>query len=294
MSLLKYIETKKLNITISSDNYKEKLSADMAHLLINPNLDIRKDAINIVQLEKYLNEINCPFKNELLMAVKTADVKKIAKMHNCFKGWHNENAVALKVEEMLYGYRASLYKEEINPQTVDQLVESYYSQSYELLEQIQSFLRRQLASENCSIIISPIFPSNGWVATEAQVDIEGIVSFVCDEKMSIKDVQGESLRSKKIMDKLLKKENYGVMTLYMNRDKSDKKYLESIKRDLSLGMSVVLPQNTILSERVVEEGDVWKVKIDRKYLREFVDKNEIKYSLNEESPIRWLELIKGK
>ncbi|WP_158626262.1 hypothetical protein, partial [Corallococcus praedator] len=64
-----------------------------------------------------------------------------------------------------------------------------------------------------------------------------------------------------------------------------------IKRDLSLGIESVLPNHVaLLGDLPESELDIWKIRVDEKYLREVKDKYF--HLVSEEAPLKWIELFK--
>lgn len=318
MSFMKYIESKiRPNIIIDTSLYQEQLKADVASLLLKPDdklIEARKNIIDITEMTHILSKISYPLMNELCMSLRTGDVKKISHAHMVFRRWseycnYDKNLID-KIETAIFQYQIKLYGNEFGPNDADRVVKSSLTESFAILNKMSQNLNLMISGiptwGNHQIIIEAIAPEKDWIINEAKVKIGNMftVDFIYENTplgFKIKNINETeeipvSLKSdfQILLNKLQKNPKYDkISTLYMNRPLSERRVFEIIKRDLSLGIKSVLPQHIILSTSPLTEGtDVWKVKIEEKYLYEYLNEGSIKqYQIMEEAPLRWIERI---
>ena len=93
MSLKKYIQDKEIvKIHVENKAYQEKLYADLSQFLYKSSLEIneiKKKSINIEKLYEDLSEIHYPHRDQLCIAIASANIEKIKKSHNKFKEFVN-------------------------------------------------------------------------------------------------------------------------------------------------------------------------------------------------------------
>lgn len=320
MSFIKYIENKtKSNIIIAMDEYKEKLYADMASLVIKPDEKITEALKNIVdtkELSMNLSELSYPFSNELEMAMRTGDPKRVNYAHSKFRKWSNctnaDHVFSDKIENTIFKYQSKLYSKEFGPTESDEVVKSSLAESTAILDQMSHSINLSISKmtnwNNHQILIEAISPKTGWIISEAKVTIGDSfqASFLYEKTpmgFKVKSLQEKeelptSLKEdiNDLLTKLKNNPKYNnILTLYMTRPISERKYFEIIKRDLSLGIKIILPKHITLKTIPFsgEENDVWKVRIEEKYIKESNKESNKEYQLiAEETPIRWIERLK--
>ena len=318
MSFMKYIESKvRPNIIIDTALYQEQLKADVASLLLKPDdklIEARKNIIDINEMNHILSKISYPLMNELCMALRTGDVKKISHAHMVFRRWaeycnHDQNLID-KVETAIFHYQIKLYGNEFGANDADKVVESSLAESHAILNKMSQNLNLMISSipkwGNHKIIIEAISPDKDWIVNEAKVKIGDMffVDFIYENTplgFKIKNINEtqelpQELKTdfQLLLNKLNQNSKYNkILTLYMNRPISDRRFFEIIKRDLSLGIKSALPSHIILSTSpLIENADVWKIKIEEKYLYEYLNEGNIKqYQIMEDAPLKWIERI---
>jgi len=318
MSFLKYIENKiKPNIIVSTDEYKEKLQADMASLVIKPDEKIIEAFKNIIDIKEFsinLSELSYPFSYELEMAVKTGDPKILNRAHSKFRKWSNytdaDQIFSNKIETTIFKYQSKLYSREFGPLESDEVLKSSLVESVSIIDQMSHNINLAISKidnwNNHQILIEAIPPKTGWIISEAKITIGDSfkISFLYENTsigFKIKSLQEKEelpiSMKENIQDLLTKLKNnpkYNkILTLYMTTPFSERKYFETIKRDLSLGIKTTLPKHVALKTIPFsyEENDVWKVKIDEKYVKEFnKDIKEYQF-ITDETPVLWIERL---
>jgi hypothetical protein len=317
MSFMNYVERKKNpKIITNMDNYKNILQSEFSSLVLKPNFqsnEIKKNIVNIYEISKILYELSYQFSEELKMAIRTGDPVKINEAHKNFSSWAKSNKknkdLTEKIETILFNYQTKLYDEKILPEDIDKIVDFLVSESQIVLDQISQkiFLGiSQIPSwRNYQITIEALIPEKDWIVNEAKITIgENFkTSFVYKKNFlghEIKNIEESEVpeRMSKNIKLLIEtlnsnSKNNRVLTLFMNRPFSERHYYETIKKDLSLGIKSVLPQHIVLSDYPLEtDEDVWKVKLEEKYIQE---NNFKKYIIVEnEAPIIWIERINNE
>lgn len=316
MSLKKYLESKsRPKVSIVLDAYKEKLQADLSGLVLKPhNLqEAKKNIVDIHDVSRILSELKYPVTNEFCMAIKTGDAKKVHHAHMTFRKWAEYKKPSRKlvdrIESIMFQYQGSLFTETFGPEQADEVIKSSLSESRAILDNFErqvdlaiSGLRRW---GNYPVTLHAISPESGWVVSEARVVIGD--SFTTEFTISntplglkVGDLVKEenvpaSLEADALalIDKLKNVPKYNrILSLYMTRPVTDRRYFEMIKRDLSLGIKAALPRHVLLTTQpMAEDQDVWKVKIDEKYLREHLCEGDYKeyYIIGDDAPIKWLD-----
>lgn len=320
MSLMKYLESKKRPIiNVSIENYKESLHADMSSLLLKSHEqinEVRKNIINIQEMDRLLSELAYPFANKLQMALRTGDPKKIAQAHMSFRRWAEYSNIGQqlsdKVESALFNYQAKIHGSEIKPEDVDDITRSYLAESRAIVDQIVNSLNLAISKisswENYPITVEAIIPKdNNWIVKEVKVVIGDTfkTSFYIENnssKLLVKNLESDQLsRSMQInvnaLIDLLKGKLNGdrILTLYMSRPISERRFFEVAKRDLALGIKTSLPKHVFLNNLPIREDakDLWKVRVDQKYLYQYLNEGDsIEYRIiTDDCPIRWIEKV---
>lgn len=321
MSFMKYLESKaRPRILVNSDAYKEKLEADLSSLLLKPDeqlIEARKNIVNIREVGRILSELAYPLANELSMAIRTGDPKKVSHAHMTFRRWTEyrrpDRKLADKVETALFQYQTRLYGREFSADDANDVVKSSLAESQAVLDRMVHSLDLAISKipnwRNHPVSLEAISPEKGWIVTEAKVNIGDsfVCSFLLEETPTgfrVKDVSETempaSLKSdvESLLAHLRQNPKYNrILTLYMNRPSTERRYFEIAKRDLSLGITAVLPGHVTLATIPLHgDSDVWKVRVEDKYLREFLHEGDVKqYQLvGDECPIRWIERMSNE
>jgi hypothetical protein len=319
MSFMKYLENKSKtsNIIIVTDEYEEKLHADISSLVLKPDhkiVEAIKNIINTKELNEVLSEISYPRSNELEMAISTGDTKKINRAYENFRHWacdfsSNVN-LSNKIESMILQYQTKLYQKDFGPEEVDEVTKSFLLESKSILENMSHSINLAISKisnwNNHKIIIEAIYPKTGWMVLESKVTIGDAFTmsffYECtptgfDIKLIKEEKEiPESLKDN-IYDLILKLKNNpkynNILTLYTTRPISERHYFDVAKKDLSLGIEAVLPNHvTLTNSPLFGDSDIWKVRIEEKYIKEFSHDGNKKYQIiGKEAPIRWIERI---
>lgn len=312
MSLKKYIENKeKPKIEVSLDSYKETLISNVSGLILKPQnlLESKKYIIDYNLLDKTLSEMSYPFRQHIQMSLKTGDIFKINQAHKKFKSWAVNNSKNVDdVDNAIYEYQASLYQENLNPDNIDKICKSYFEESQKNIKLIRNFISSKLEKihdwNNHLVEIYGLYPSTGFVVSEARVKIKDFTFDVEIEMPNflIKNIQNVEkplslVENTNKLISLLKQNDKSdkILTLYMSRPKQERAFYESIKKEICLGFNCDLPNYVELGNLPLIENpdtDLWKIKIDSKYVYEkLIEGNYKQYELIDESPIRWIERI---
>lgn len=319
MSLMKYIESKsRPNIIIDNTLYQQQLNADISSLLLKPNeklLEARKNIINFTELNYILSKISYPLIDEMCMALKTGDAKKINHACMVFRRWseycqHDRDLID-KVESTIFHYQIKIYGNEFGPNDAEKAIKSYLAESSGILNKMSQNLNLAISSlsswNNHQIIIEALLPDKDWIVNEAKVSIGDTfkVDFVYQNTplgfkiKNVSDINESELPItlkndfQALLNKLQQNPKYNrIVTLYMNRPISERRFFEIAKRDLALGINAVLPAHITLATQPIGDADVWKVKVEENYLYEYLNEGDIKqYQIMEETPIKWIERI---
>jgi len=321
MSFMKYLESKTSpQILVVMDDYKEKLSADMSSLLMKPDEQLseaRKNYVNIREVAKILSELSYPLIAEFSMAVRTGDPKRVSHAHMTFRRWAKysdaDRTIADKIETAMFQYQTKLFGKEFGPEDADEVVKSSLGESQAILDQMAHNIDLAISKiptwHNHRVVIEAICPEKGWVVTEAKVTVGDafLASFVYEHTstgLKVKRVAEEEIPAslkadmQDLLTKLQKNPKYNkILTLYMTRPLSERRYFEIVKRDLALGIEAVLPNHvTLATSPLPGSSDVWKVRVEEKYLREHLHEADVKqyHIIGEEAPVRWIERMSNE
>lgn len=319
MSLMKYLESKKRPIiNVSIEKYKESLHADMSSLLLKPHEqinEVRKNIVNIQEMDRVLSELSYPFANKLQMALRTGDPKKIAHAHMSFRKWAEYSQISHqlsdKIESTLFNYQAKLHGSEFKPEDVDDITRSYLAESRAIVDQFVNHLNLAISKisnwENYPIVVEALIPEDNWIVREVKVTV-GDAFKACffvetdSANLTIKNFESDQLspsmqNNVNALINLLKSKMGGnkILTLYMSRPISERRFFELAKRDLALGIKTGLPKHVLLNNLSLaeEERDLWKVRVDQKYVYEYINEGDsVQYRIvTDDCPIRWIEKV---
>lgn len=318
MSFMKYIESKvKPSIHVDMNEYKERLYADMASLILKPNtqlVEAKKNLTNIREIAKTLSELAYPLSDEFCMAIRTAEPKKVNNAHKMFRQWADyykpDRNLSDKIETAIFHYQTKLYKNEFGSAEADSVAKSSLVESISVIDQMVHNINLAISKipswQNHKIVIEAIYPETGWVINEAKISVGDAFKAVFlyehtstgfKAKLTTEEDLPASLKDdmQNLLVKLKNNPKYNkILTLYMTRPISERRYFEIAKRDLSLGIEAVLPNHiTLTTTPITGDSDVWKVKVEEKYVKEFLHEGNVKeyQAINEEIPIKWIERI---
>lgn len=321
MSFTKYLESKaNPQIVIVMDDYKEKLCADMSSLLMKPDeqlAEARKHYVNIREVAKILSELSYPLIAEFSMAVRTGDPKRVTHAHMTFRRWAKysdaDRILADKIETAMFQYQTKLYGKEFGSDDADEVVKSSLCESQAILDQMAHNIELAISKiktwHNHRVVIEAVCPEKGWVITEAKVSVGDafVTTFTYEHtstglkvKRLAEDELPASLKAdmQELLARLSKNPKYNrILTLYMTRPTTERRYFEIAKRDLALGITAVLPNHvTLATSPLPGNPDVWKIRVEEKYLREHLHEGDVKHYqiIGDEAPIRWIERMSNE
>lgn len=316
MSFMKYLENKvQTSILVVMDEYKEKLHADMASLMLKPDkqlIEARKNIVNFTDFARTLSELAYPLSDEFKMAIRTGDPKRVNHAHMTFQKWvsyaHPDRVLSDKIETTMFQYQAKLYGKEFGPEEADEVIKSSLSESTAILDQMSHNINLAISKiptwHNHKIVIEAVCPEIGWIVSEAKITVGDTFNAVFlyehtstgfKSKLITEEELPASLKNdmQDLLAKLRTNPKYNkILTLYMTRPISERRYFEIAKRDLSLGIEAVLPNHVVLSTiSLPGNSDVWKVRVEEKYLKECLHEGDVKkyQVVGEEAPMRWIE-----
>jgi hypothetical protein len=305
MSFANFVE-KKISYKppgLSLDNYKEKLSEHVFSLQKTGGLS--RHFLNLPRIERLLHEINYPDKERFLISITSGNVGKVRKLSLEFNEWSKQRTSKSinELQNCLVRLKSFLYfDKELGIDDAKAIIESKLREtefeSKAILQNIDSIIRLSDWG-HMDIVVEPIFEDSGdLVADEFKVCV-GDNYFVYAKTTTgheIKDLQineSQIIESQKLLwlqNKMSKGVFKEFVKLYFIQPKKKRAIFEQMKKDLALGRPVSFPTHIILYENkpeVDEKEDVWKVKMERKYLVENSNNYEV---LGDEVPFRWLEM----
>lgn len=311
MSLKKYIENKtKPQVIFSLESYQQSLFANISSLLLKPSdkiEEVKKQILNISELELYLSEVLYPFSEELQIAIKSDNLNKIKQFHVKFQTWKKhynlDEKILSKIDNLLYDYQTNLYSSNLNPEDIDKVVESYLCESRTMLKKlsnkISSSIDKIIEWKNHIVKIEGLIPDYGFFINKAKVSIDESFCFEVklNQNFKVENIVEDVIPShlKKLID-LIESKNASekIKTLYMSRPVFERKLFESRKRDVCMGLVAVLPKHITLSDLPAKnEGhDLWKVKVQEIDLYEHLNEEDCKeYQIIDDCSIKWLERV---
>jgi hypothetical protein len=213
----------------------------------------------------------------------------------------------------MFQYQTKLYGREFNSEDADEVVKSSMGESQAILDQMAQKIELAISKipswRNHRVVIEAICPDKGWIVSEAKVTVGDafIASFVYEHTstgLKVGEIAEEDLPDSlkadmhALLAKLQKNPKYNkILTLYMTRPLSERRYFEIAKRDLALGITAVLPNHvTLATSPLPGNSDVWKIRVEEKYLREYLCEGDVKqyHVIGDEAPIRWIERMSNE
>jgi hypothetical protein len=295
MSLNKYIKKRNCEIIIESKDQHQDLFEHLSGLVIRKQsniLEIKKHFINCLELEKKLHEINYPFVQSMILAVRSASSSQINKAQNKFYEWldGNENDVSKKINSNLIAYKANLKNENLNPQEADEIFKNIVSNSGFFIDKIKFKLNKVSEKLNFKeAVIYPVFNYNDFDEIEFKIKVKEHEFLFSKNNVAI----NENNDFTKEFCKTFNDQNPQMLTLYFLQESQKRNYFEQIKRNISLGINSDLPPyiEFYKDTQFKEDFDLWKVKIKNKYIVE----SEGKFFFNgSDRFIKWIERVDEK
>lgn len=306
MSFADYLE-KKISYkapTLSLDDYKEKLSEHVYSLQKTGGLS--RHFLNLPRIERLLQEVNYPDKDRFLIVVTSGNLQKIRKFSSDFNEW-SKKLTSKNINELqnyLVKLKSFLYfDKELGIDDAKSIIESKSRETEfeakSVLQSIDSIIR--LADwGQMDVFVEPIFEDSGdLVANKFKICV-GDNHFVYSKTTTGHEIHDGQLNESQVIEsqKLLwlkNKMNKNVFRefakLYFIQPKKNRHIFEGLKKDLALGRPVSFPTHIVLYDykpEVDEKEDVWKIKMERKYLVENSNNYEV---LGDVVPFRWLEIV---
>lgn len=306
MSFNKYVEYKKeIKTQVSIESYKNKLNEELIHLSNKPDIikldELKKNLVDENKISKLIEKFNYPYLEELRIALKTKNAKKIEKERKKISNF----AEASEVISLLLFYESFFYLNEISMKDIKKIIESYEDQTTEKLFDWAAKIdesKEKIKWHNYPTILEALYPKNGFLPNEFLLTIgdkfnkKFIINLSSNKIKAINDEDDlpSSLKedSENLAAALLKETvKNKVANLYMAAPKKDREKIENIKKELVLGIKQFLPFNSILYEEIIEKEDdfdIWKVRTDLNKLKKINDKY---IALEEDVPLKWIKKI---
>ena len=219
-----------------------------------------------------------------------------------------------EINEKVYKYQVNIEKPNLEFDEVDEIYKNYLKESESILNQMSQELK--IAAEytknwnNHQISIEAIYPNENFVVCEAMITIGEVfnASFMYEKtptgnivKYSIEEDNASDKLKNDIQNFILQLKNKPkhdkFVQLYVSVPVSETKKYENIKRDLALGIDSGLPNNIILSNKCfLSEGELWKIKIDKKFVQEFLCEGDfVQYKIiSDNASVRSIEKVENE
>lgn len=306
MSFLNYVENK-INYkppVLFMDIYKQNLEEQIYALQKTGGLS--RHFLDMTHIGRLLQEINYPDRDRFLIIIASDNTTKIRKLSLEFAEWAKKvnSPIVKELQDYFTRIKSHIYfNKELGLDDAKQIIESKIAETEfeakDILQNIEAVIR--FAEWGLTeIVVEPILQArNDFVADEFKIRI-GESYFIYSKKptgIEIKDGQineSDILESQKLSwlrNRIYKTPLREFIKLYFVQSRKKRKLFEQAKKDLALGRPVTLSSHLKFTDYIPEvEGneDVWRVKMERRYLIENSNKFEI---IGEEAPFRWLELI---
>lgn len=233
----------------------------------------------------------------------------------------------VELERELSWYKARLYlreTEEIDVEKAHKIIESSVAETETVLNKmavkIEAAINKIPAWNHNAVTLVAVYPSRGYVTERARVIVGqdphsleftyrltplGMFEVVSENvkaddvpKSKTDDVPKSVAEDYERLVSQLRNRNGSsqILTLFFTSPKKQRHLYERTKREISLGINSVIPGNVLLRSTAPEEPekDIWKVRIDKQYVKLAMEEgDERTYSLlEEEAPVRWLELVR--
>lgn len=319
MSFKRFLENRsKPSIAVSLDDYKEKIEQEIFGHIIVPKERMDEVYVYLLdrdQIENILTDLKYPQVSEFLMAISTRNPAKVRQAHNSLSEWFGDAHLESRsqIDEAMIAYRSLLYQTRtLDEYDAKKIIATLCKESQHNLDRIARQV--ELATErirdwyNSELVIRAVPPSQGWVVSEAEVMVGQPPAMTFTYRQTptgveihdVLDDGGFPPRQRQDYASLIaalqnKPKVSRFVTLYTVQPRSERYVYEAIKRDLALGIQATLPPQIILSESIPqnESGDVWRVKLDSKYLREVLYEGDGRhYQLfTSDANIRWIDRV---
>jgi len=286
------------------DNYKEKLSEHVFSLQKTGGLS--RHFLNLPTIERLLHEINYPDKERFLIGVISGNVVKVRKISLELNDWAKQRT-SKSINE-LQNYLARLksffyFDKELGIDDAKSIIESKLKETEfeakSLLQNIDSIIRPSDWG-HMDIVVEPIFENSGdLVANEFKVCV-GDNYFVYTKTTTGHEIKNLEINESQVIESQKLLWLHGRMSkgplkefnkLYFLQPKKKRAIFEQMKKDLALGRPVSFPAHITLYKNrpeADEKEDLWKIKMERKYLIENSNNYEV---LGDDVPFRWLEMV---
>lgn len=305
MSFLNYVENKisYKRPVLSMDDYKQKLEEQVYALQKTGGLS--RHFLDLTRIGRLLHEINYPDRDKFLIIISSENLGKIRKLSSDFVEWSKKckSPIVKELQDYFTKIKSHIYfNKELDINDAKQIVASKLAEtefeSKDVLQTIEAIIRFAEWG-NTEIVVEPILQvRNDFVADEFKICIGENYFIYCKKLIGIEIKDGQLnedvLEIEKLQwlrNRINKKPIKEFVKLYFTQSRKNRKFFEKAKTDLSLGRAVTLPSHLRFTDyipEIQENEDVWKVKMERKYLIENSNKYEI---IGEDVPFRWLELI---
>lgn len=293
MSYQKYVNYKEnIKVETNLDNYEEHLKK-----LVEKSIGSKlKDVLCKQEVYSLSKELYYPRSEILKLAIFSEDVQKVNKELKTLKEWSIEftdkdsNELISLVEAIKSGFYI-----EVSQEDVDMAVSSYkkhYSKKLSSLAGVIESVIKEIKWKNNSILIEPIILENNFEINEVLLVINKQRSAVLDLDASKGRTIQESIYFKEAnsLIEAIKKFNPNknkIVSFYLEGSKKNKKLVETIIKESSLGLKIYLPEGTKLTK---ERKEGWHVKIDEKNILKTENDNEYIVG-SKEAQIKFIEKL---
>lgn len=290
--------------SLSLGAYKEKLSEHIFSLQKTGGLS--RHFLNLPRIEQLLYEVNYPDKDKFLVAITSGNLGKIRRVSSQFNDWSKTNTSngVVELQNYLVKLKSFLYFDrELGIDDANAIIEAKAKETEfetkSILQNIDSIIRLSDWG-HMDILVEPIFEESDELVAEKFKICIGENYFVYSKTTTGYEIKETHINESQVVEsqKLLwlkNKMNKNIFKefskLYFVQPKKKRHIFEQMKKDLALGRPVSFPNYITLYETqpdIDEKQDIWKVKIERKYLAEHSNNYEI---LGTEVPFRWLEMV---
>ena len=316
MSLKKYLETRKLKLSISSDlnSYKENLLGVLSSLVLLSevsNKQIIKKTIPLHQIEKQLEQIAYPCVEKILSALSTVDLKKIKDVMEAFDAWSagREDKTISSLKYFFTEYQNKIISQKLSAEDIDAVNCNFIIEAENTLQIIKDKIKHVAEKyeilENYPIHMEGLFSENQLSLVEFKIKVgdflenyftlEVTENFEVNKKELVLDQMPEQVKKDvlKLVNELSKNiDSKSIGTYYFNIRKNEAFLFECMQKDLALGIKPEFPKHIQLTNIPYQqnEQDTWKIKIARKYVQKELHEGDIEYfSLVGRPLVYWME-----
>lgn len=305
MSYKKYLEYRNnLNSEICIEKYKNKLEENISDIVLKSRPNEIKELINEEDLFYLIEDVYYPYCDRLKIVLKMANLKKIVEERKKFTEWaeknHNEKCDLIK--SMLLLHECNFYSE-VPLKDIKKSIEIHSNRClkkmYELANKIDHVVKN-IKWHNHHIKIEAIPPNKGNSLQEVLITIgrdHGKKIVLDIDSYQTKKIEQETIQGsifyedcERLLEGIKQKQKPKVINLFLKRSRKEREKMESIKKEIILGIKQYMPKGSVLYEDIKkdEKCDFWKIRTDESKLVK-IEENYI--TTSENAPIKWMERV---